>query len=159
MKLAQLSQQVLTLADFNYAREPVLNRQRAALQRSIEEVSSLRSRITQRHVKPIMKRLNELQIKLSTHAKSLEDESDRMAQDLLEGRLAFEDCLERYLKTRKETSKQQILADRLAKEKDKLAQTVTTSTKFLNQRKLVETQQDKPPSPMPRTKKRASMNR
>lgn len=125
----------------------------------MEEVSNLRSHITQNHVRPIMKRLNELEIKLSAQAKRLEEESELMAQQLLDGKLDFDECLEKYLKTRKEASKQRILTDKFCKEKERLLQSAVGTSKAHKQPGLVDNQQDKPPSPMPRTKKRASMNR
>ena len=135
------------LADCNYAREPEFVQARLKLRETLDDVNEWRRRVTGRHLNPIIEKLNKAQEKLAEEARSLEKQSEQMAEDFLHGSKSLDLFIEDYIKLRKETSQKRILADRLAKEKNMLAVTIPRQMDSSS------------PIPAPRQKKRVSFNR
>ena len=136
------------MASFNYAREPDFVRDRLRLRNLLDEVSSLKRRVTTKRLLPILEELNKAQSKLSTEARNSEEQSERMAQEFLDGGKTHDQFIEEYLKLRKETSKKRILADKLTKERNDLLEKISASPRGSDS-----------PLPNPRQRKRLSFNR
>lgn len=142
-----LTKQVNDLANFNYAREPEFVRNRLKLRDTLDEVATLRRRVT-KHLQPILNKLEVAKGKLSASAILAEEESEQVALSYLkEGSTSQDAFIELYVKLRKEAHEKRILADKLTKEKDMLANHIP---------KPLESNS---PIPTPRQRKRVSFNK
>lgn len=112
----------IALATCNYAREPEFARDRMNLRKINEEVDSLRRRITSRHIKPMLGKLKTSHDKLCSDVRKLEEDSEKMANDMLTGNKPFNDFVDDYTPIRKRINSRRMLTDRLAKEYGKLDQ-------------------------------------
>lgn len=108
----ELKRDVLSLAKFNYAREPDFVRDRLKLRNLVEEVSQIvrhTQELTEK-IKPVQKALE----KKFSEAKILEEKSEAMAQDFLQQKITHEEFIKQYVELRKETIKKRLLADGLS---------------------------------------------
>lgn len=107
----------------------------------------MRHRVT-KHLQPILNKLDLARGKLSATAISAEEESEQVAlRYLKEGSITQEAFIEIYVKLRKEAHEKRILADKLTKEKDMLANHIPKSL------------DSNSPIPTPRQRKRVSFNK
>lgn len=138
------------MAKFNYAREPEFVRDRTKLREVLDDVAGMVRYTTSRHLEPILDKLNQLLNKLTSEATRHEELSESMAQDFLNGKKSYTEFIDQYIKLRKETSKKRIVADKLAKERTTLANTITPSS---------GNAPNYSPVPTPRQRKRVSFNK
>lgn len=143
-----LKKQLHELADCNYAREPEFVQARLKLRESLDEVNAWRRRVIGRHLNPILEKLNKAESKLAEEARSFEEQSEQLAQEFMRNSKNVDSFTEEYIKLRKEASKKRLLADRLVKEKNMLAEAIPRQIMDPNS-----------PIPAPRQKKRVSFNR
>lgn len=141
-----LQKQVNDLAIYNYAREPEFVRDRQKLRQTLDDVSALRRKVAMKHLQPILDKLNKAQNNISSEGRKYEEQSELLSSEFLNGDRSHEDFVEEYIKLRKETSRQRALADKLAQEREKLAENVTRPFESAS------------PIPMPRQRKRVSFN-
>lgn len=121
-ELDELNKQVSSLANFNYAREPDFVRDRKKVRETVDEVAPLSRYITSRHLEPFIDRLGKTQDLLASEARKHEEQSEIMAKEFLSGRKSYDEFMEEYIAIRKQTSARRIQADKLAKERDRLAE-------------------------------------
>lgn len=120
-----LEAHVQALASYNYAREPEFVRDRINLREQIEQTNAIRRRIVHRYVDPIMHKLGATHEKLTKEAREAEEQSECLAKKYLDGELEHQAFIEQYMKIREVTSQKRTLADRLTKERNKLAEQIT----------------------------------
>jgi len=106
-----LEKQVLSLAKFNYAREPEFVRDRLRLRELVEEVSQLVKHTHElaRKLKPLQKCLK----KQTEETRQLEEKSEAMAQDFLQGNMRLDEFTSKYVDLRKETVRKRLIVDGL----------------------------------------------
>lgn len=143
---ANLKKQVNDLANFNYAREPEFVRDRLTLRDTLDDVATLRRRVT-KHLQPILNKLELTQKKLSTAADSAQKESEQVENSYLEGVTTQDTFIELYVKLRKEAHEKRILADKLTREKNMLTGCVPKPF------------ESNSPIPTPRQRKRVNFNK
>lgn len=116
----ELKKQVVTLANFNYAREPQYVRDRLDLTCILDEVSNLRKRINSKQITPLVTKLEKALEALEKDAYEYEVQSELLQQQFLEKSLDYASFNEQYVKIRKQACVKRKLADQLAKEKLRL---------------------------------------
>lgn len=121
-ELDELSKQVSSLANFNYAREPDFVRDRVKVKETIDDAAPLYRYITSKHLEPFLGRLGRAQSSLAEDARKCEEESERMASEFLSGKKGYEEFIDEYIAIRKQTSARRLKADKLSKERDHLAE-------------------------------------
>lgn len=116
-KRDKLKVQVVELASLNYAREPEFVRDRLRSRELIGELNALKVHITIKHLRPLLKRLNLIQDKLTNETRECEDASEQLAAQYLDSRLEHDEFLTSYIEKRKEAIKRRALVDRFTKER------------------------------------------
>lgn len=139
----ELRDQVVELANFNYAREPEFVKDRMRLREKLEDVADLKRIVASKWImvlNTVMTKLEANQTKLSTNALRLEEDSEQVARAYLEGKLKHDQFIDQYIQLRKDASRARALADKLTKEKNILAQNWNNSTSGV----IVDSKQESP---------------
>lgn len=121
-ELDELSKQVSSLANYNYAREPDFVRDRMKVRDTVDDAAPLCRHIATKHLEPFIDRLTEAQNLLTREARKREELSESLALDFLSRQTNYDEFINEYIDVRKETSIKRTLADKLAKERNKLAE-------------------------------------
>ena len=156
----QLEKQVISLARFNYAREPELTRDRLKLRQLVDEVSQVLKRLelVKERAEPVLMKLRE---RPGIEARALEEKSEEFAQQFLSGKITYDVFTKQYIGLRKETSKKRLIADRANLGPNLMQQASParrrTSSPLDREAKSVEVDDDLvPPPPPPPTRPRRS---
>lgn len=164
-----LRNQVIKLANYNYAREPDFVRDRVKLRETVDEVGHLKRHVERRIgllLDKVLDKLEKEEVKLNESASSKFEDSEKFAKSYLDGKLdtKHEHFIDEYTKLRKEAHKASILAEKLTQEKGKLAQDyvakVTSTSKDVNNNLSADVNNNNSsPVPTPRQKRRVSFNK
>ena len=108
----ELSEDVIKLAKWNYAREPEFVRDRLKLKQITDEVSRIvrQSQSLKAKAEPILEKLEK---KILNGLKEMEERSETMAQEFLKNQIPYDDFSDRYIELRKITNERRLLADSL----------------------------------------------
>lgn len=145
-----LSAKVIEMANMNYAREPEFVKDRLKLRGTLNELSTIKQDLTSKSIKPIIDHMNQIQEKLASKAKEVEETSENIASSFLDGSIDHGEFLRQYIDKRKDTTKRRYIADRLAREVKQLSE---NAPHFTGESKQSDNQ---PPKPAPRSRRRVS---
>lgn len=101
----ELKKQIFRMAEFNWAREPEIARDRHRLILMMESVTRLIKR-----TEPLISICEKIAKKLND-VRPAEENSEQLAQDFLKGKLPNDEFIDKYVELRKEIIKRRLLAD------------------------------------------------
>lgn len=89
----------------------------------VEDTAALRKRII-RSQQPLLEHLSKMHCQITLEARKFEEESEKMAQEFLAGNMNYDEFIRLYVEVRRQATRKRALADRLAKERNTLADNV-----------------------------------
>lgn len=90
----------------------------------VDDTAPLYRHIASKHLEPFIERLGKTQDRLTREARKREELSESMALDFLSRKTSYGEFIDEYIDLKKKTSIKRILADKLAKERDQLAESL-----------------------------------
>lgn len=123
-----MKRDVVELANLNYAREPIFAKDRSKIRNKLADIEALMRKLALLDISPALTKLDQARTLLSDKARELEQQSERLASEYLNGSKSHEKFQHEYLEIRKQSSKTRILADRLTEERNRLVENVPSNT-------------------------------